>query len=463
MAGGIGDFSVSAGKPGGDAGAAKAAEGGRTTVRIPGGIPQGARLHYIVIASAGAEPGDPLRFHNGRLDDLKTRFRLSARVPLPDLPGFFPAGAEGAMAFAGKDVFHLDSALRGQPLFSHLEALRLLVQKAAGRRLAFPEFLAEINRIPIPTEWRNEIVNGLFDNAQHPSGSTAPAAPKSKVGGDLDRILDMFREGDGGGTALNPNLGRFLDEVGRDSTGFILKDGAAQALHQDLTRTLVTLRAGLLRHGTLSAALGFLASLQRLARLAKGRDRQTVHLWTGLPSDVAAELAADGDGSAPDAVLALAVADPFARSPEFLRRVSALAARLACPLLVQLPGEAFPTDGPEAEAVAALVSGVPEHTYFFAGGVAARVDEEAHVFRPAVLAFLEGLVAAREPVAGFRHRAMALEDQDVVAEKGQARAADKLLDQAQVEALAERRINRVNGVRNRTEAVFPLLRPWKDA
>lgn len=459
MAGGIGDFSVGAGRPGGDAGTARAAGSGRT-VRIPGGIPQGARLHYIVIATAGTAPGEPLRFHNGRLDDLKSRFRSTARVPLPDLPGFFPAGAEGGMAFEGKDIFHLDSALRNQPLFSHLEALRLLVQKAAGRRLAFPEFLAEIDRIPIPSEWRNEIVNGLFDNAQVPS---APAAPKSKVGRDLDRILDMFREGDGGGTAVNPNLGRFLDEVGRDSTGFILKDGAARALHQDLAKTLETLRAGLLRHGDLSAALGFLASLQRLARLAKGRDRQTVHLWTELPADVAAALAADGDGSAPDAALALALVDPFARTPEFLGRVAALAARLACPLLVQLPGEAIPAEGPEAEAVAALVSGQPEHVYFFAGGVAARVDEEAHVFRPAALAFLEGLVAAREPVAGFRHRAMALEDQDVVAERGQARAADRLLDQAQVEALAERRVNRVNGVRNRAEAVFPLLRPWKDA
>jgi len=459
VAGGMGDFGVELEGMCLAAGAAGAAGNGRP-VRIPGSLPQGARLHYIVIAAAGTAPGEPLRFHNGRLDDLKSRFRLSARVPLPDLPGFFPAGAEGGMAFEGRDIFHLDSALRGQPLFSHLEALRLLVQKAAGRRLAFPEFLSEINRIPIPSEWRNEIVNGLFDNAHAPA---APAAPKSGMNRDLERILDMFREGDGGGTALNPNLGRFLDEVGRDSTGFILKDGAAQALHQDLTRTLETLRAGLLRHGALASALGLLASLQRLARLAKGRDRQTAHLWTGIPSDVAGELAADGETFLASLALALALADAFAHPPEFLRRAADLAARLGCPLLVQLPGESIPAEGPEAEAVAALASGAPEHTYFFAGGVAARVDGEAHVFRPAVLAFLEGLVAAREPVAGFRHRAMALEDQDVVAEKGQGRAADRLLDGAGVQALSERRVNRLNGVRNRAEAVFPLLRPWKDA
>lgn len=458
VAGGIGDFSVGAEKPGGDAGAGPLSR----PIRIPGGIPPGARLHYAVIAAAGGAEA-PLRFHNGRLDDLKSRFRAAVRVPLPDLPGIFPAGAQGDMAFTGRDVFHLDAALRGQPLFAHLEALRLLVERAAARRLAFPEFVAGIDRIPIPAAWRNEIVDSLFANSRQ--GPAAAPAPSSRVGEDLARALEMFREGDGGGTALNPNLGRFLDEVGRDGTGFVLRDGAARDLHRDLTRTLDTLRVGLLRHPPLSATLGLLASLQRLARLAKGRDRQTVHLWPDIPADadVDAELAADGDGGAPEAVLALALADAFARGPEFPRRAAALAARLGCPLLVQLPGESLPAEGPEAEALAALLAGHPERTYFFAGGVASRVDGDAHVFRPAALAFLEGLVAAREPVEGFRHRALRLEDEDVVAEEGQARAADRLLDQSQVDALAQRRINRVNGVRNRAEAVFPPLVPWKDA
>lgn len=454
MAGGIGDFSVNAGKPGTSerAGAAPSEK----PIRIPGGIPQGARTHFILLAAGAGTT--PIRFHNGQLDDMKTRLSLTTMVPLPDMPGFFPAGSHGEMRFQGRHVFHLDSALREQPLFSHLEALRALVQKVADRRVAFPDFLPEINRIPIPSDWRNEIVNGLFDHAE--SGAAAPPAPKSQVSRDLEKIMGMFQEPDGGGTALNPNLGRFLDEVGRDSTGFTLRDGAAKELLADLSRTLETLRHGMLRHGPLAATLGLMASLQRLARLAKGREKQTVHLWSEVPSDPAAILAADSDGAFPDLALAVVLLDPLDREPAFLRQAAGLAASLGAPLLLQLPGESIPADDP---ALAALAEGVPESTYFFAGGVASRVDGDACVFRPAVLAFLEGLVAARQAVETYLHRAMTLDDQDIVTEKGQARAADKLLDQAQVDALAKQRVNRVNGVRNRTEAVFPLLYPWKDA
>lgn len=451
MAGGIGDFSVSAGKsvPGGGAPSAK-------SVSVPGNIPHGARLHYIILTAGEGQAADPIRFHNGLLEEIKGRLQVTTQVPLPDMPGFFPAGSVGEMRFQGRHAFHLDSALREQPLFSHLESLRALVQKVADRRMAFPEFVPEINRIPIPSEWRNEIVNGLFDHASVPS---APAAPKSKVSGDLERLMGMFQQADTGGTAVNPNLGRFLEEVGRDSTGFTLRDGAARELLADLSKTLETLRNGMLRHGPLANALGYLASLQRLARLAKGREKQAVHLWAGIPDDPAALLAADGDGAAPDMALAIVLLDPLERKPEFLRKAGNLAATLACPLLVQLPGEEIPAGDP---AVAALEAGVPQHTFFLAGGVASRVDGDACVFRPAALAFLEGLVGSRQAVDYFLHRSLVLEDQDVVTEKGQARAADKLLDQGAVDALAKQRVNRVNGVRNRAEAVFPLLYPWKD-
>lgn len=455
VAGGIGDFSVSAGRPGTSDGALASTE--ERAIRIPGALPPGARTHFILLASGEVGAQGPIRFHNGQLEDLKTRLSLTTSVPLPDMPGFFPAGSVGEMRFQGRHVFHLDSALREQPLFSHLEALRILVQKAADRRVAFPEFLPEINRIPIPPAWRNEIVNGLFDHAQ--GGPAAPSAPKSQVSRDLEKILGMFQEADGGGTALNPNLGRFLDEVGRDSTGFTLRDGAAKELLEELSRTLETLRHGMLRHGNLAATLGLLASLQRLARLAKGRERQTVHLWWDIPSDPGAFLAADSDGAFPDVALAIVLVDPLEREPAFLGRVVALAASLRAPLLVQLPGESIPAEHP---ALAALAAGVPAQTYFFAGGVASRVDGDACVFRPAALAFLEGLVAARQRVEIYLHRAMLLEDQDIVTEKGQARSADMLLDQSRIDALARQRVNRVNGVRNRTEAVFPLLYPWKD-
>ena len=459
MAGGIGDFSVSAGREGAarrtDGGASAAA--GTKPVSIPGSIPQGARLHYIILSGAESPQPTPLRFHNGFLDEIKGRLNLTVQVPLPEMPGFFPAGAEGEMRFQGRHVFHLDSALGEQPLLSHLETLRALVQKCAERKITFPDFVPELNRIPIPTAWRNEIVNGLFDNAK--TGPVAPPPPKSKVSEDLDKIMDMFKGTETGGTALSPHLGHFLDEVGRDSTGFILRDGAAKELLSDLSRTLETLKSGLLRHGPLARTLGFLASLQRLARLAKGRDRQTVHLWSEIPADPASILSADADGSTPDLALGMVLVDPLDRTPEFLQAAARLAAGLSCPLLVQLPGEEIPV---ENAAIEALSGGMDAHTYFFAGGVASRVDGDACVFRPAALAFLEGLVAGRETVDFYLHRAMELADQDIVTEKGQARATDKLLDQAAVDALSKKRVNRVNGARNRTDASFPLLYPWKD-
>ena len=79
------------------------------------------------------------------------------------------------------------------------------------------------------------------------------------------------------------------------------------------------------------------------------------------------------------------------------------------------------------------------------------------------MAFLEGLVSSRENVEFYIHRSMTLDDQDLVTEKGQARATDRLLDQTQVIALSAKKINRVNGARNRSEATFPLLTAWEEA
>ena len=81
---------------------------------------------------------------------------------------------------------------------------------------------------------------------------------------------------------------------------------------------------------------------------------------------------------------------------------------------------------------------------------------------PAALAFLEGLVGSKENVDYYIHRAMVLEDQDLIAEKGQARSTDRLLDNVQWEAASRQGVNRVNGARNKTQAAFPLLKSWAD-
>lgn len=407
----------------------------------------------------GWEQKTPIRFHSGYMDELRDGFLLTARVPLPEMPDFFPAGAEGELSFQGRHVLHLDTALRGQPLFSHLEKLNALVRQVADRKLAFPEFLADLDRIPIPAAWRDEIVNGLFDHAG-PGASPAPDPKPPGLTSDLDRLLGMLHDEETGGSKLSPHLGRFLEEVGRDSTGFTLRDGAARQLQKDLLQTLESLRGSLLRHGELSQALGFMSSVQRLARGAKGRERQTVHLWSEIPGDPASVLLGENADEGADYAVAVVLLDPTDRDPGFNRALAGMAASLRCPLLVQVPGEEIPA----GDTVDSLGQN-PDRKgiFFFAGGVASRVEGENCVFRPAALAFLEGLVASRENMDFYRHRAMVLEDQDVVTEKGQARASDRLLDQTQVEALAGLKINRVNGARNRSTAAFPLIAPWEDS
>ncbi|HKP97858.1 MAG TPA: hypothetical protein VJ385_19125 [Fibrobacteria bacterium] len=463
MAGGIGDFNVSMGKdPSGNREGESRPRGDapRPASQAPAPRnPAQGNPHYIVILKREWEQDAPLRFHNGYLDDLRGRFRLASKVPLPEMPNFFPAGAEGEMTFQGRNVLHLDSALREQPLFSHLESLRDLVQRVADRKAAFPEFIDGLNRISIPSSWRNEIVNGLFEHAE--TAPPMPAEPKPPgLSSDIDKLMDMISRDTGGGSRLSPHLGRFLEEVGRDSTGFTLRDGAARRLHQDLVQTLEALRGSLLRHGALADALGFMSSLQRLAKAAKGRDRQTVHLWSGVPENPMAELLGETADEGADFAAAVVLMDAPDRDPAFLRRVAALAVRLDCPLLLQAPGEKIPAgDGMDALAESARRT----RTFFFSGGVASRVEGENCVFRPAALAFLEGLVASRETVEFYLHRAMVLEDQDLITEKGQARATDRLLDQTQVAAMSAERINRVNGARNRSTASFPPLTAWEEA
>jgi hypothetical protein len=406
----------------------------------------------------GWEQPAPLKFHNGYLDELRGRFRLTAQVPLPDMPHFFPAGAAGEMVFEGKDVLHVDSALRGQRLFAHLESLRDLVQRVADRKLAFPEFLSGLNALALPAEWRNEIVNGLFAHAEN--APTAPAPKPPGISSDIDKLMDMLNQESAGGSKLSPSLSHFLDEVGRDSTGFILRDGAARELHADLVKTLEALRGSLLGHGALAESLGFLSSLQRLARLAKGRERQLVHLWSQVPDDPASLLVGENADEGGDHAVAIVVLDAQERDPAFLRQVAGLAANLDCDLLLQAPSDKIPG----GDALAALgESARRRRAYFFSGGVASRVEGENCVFRPAALAFLEGLVGSRENVDYYEHRALVLEDQDLITEKGQARATDKLLDNVQWQAATQQRVNRVNGARNRSEASFPLLTAWADS
>ncbi len=452
---GIGDFSVSAGKDlSGNRGDRSRSPQPSSSERVPGR----GNSHYIVLLKREWAQDAPLKFHNGYLDELRNRFRLTAQVPLPDMPHFFPAGAAGEMVFEGKDVLHVDSALRGQRLFSHLESLRVLVERVADRKLTFPDFLKGLNALSLPADWRNEIVNGLFSHADN-----TPVAPVSKAPGlssDIDRLMGLLQQESSGGSKLSPSLSAFLDEVGRDSTGFILRDGAARELHADLVKTLEALRGSLLNHGALAAALGFLFSLQRMARLAKGRERQLVHLWSDIPEDPASLLVGENADEGGDHTVAILLLDPQERDPAFLGRVANLAASLQCDLLLQAPGEGIP----EGNAIARLAeSARRSRTYFFSGGVASRVEGDNCVFRAAALAFLEGLVGSRENVDYYQHRAMVLEDQDLITEKGQARATDKLLDNVQWQASTAARVNRVNGARNKTEASFPLLTPWSDS
>jgi hypothetical protein len=454
VAGGIGDFTVATVKDGaeGQARAASAASIGKTA-RIPGR----GNSHYILLLNQGWEQDGPLKFHNGYLDELRGRFRLAAKVTLPEMPAFFPAGAEGEMVFQGKDVLHLESALRGQSLFAHLEGLRDLVQRVADRKLAFPDFLAGLNRLSLPVAWRNEIVNGLFSHAESAPAATAPKPPG--LSGDLDKLMGLLNQESAGGSKLSPSLSGFLDEVGRDSTGFTLRDGAARQLHADLERTLASLRGSLLSHAGLASVLGLLSSLQRLARLAKGRERQTVHLWSGLPSDPESLLVGDQANPEGDHAVALVLLDAPSRDAGFLRGAAALAGRLGCPLLLQSPEDAIPA----GEAMQAWSESAPKAgTYFFSGGVASRVEGDNCVFRPAALAFLEGLVGSRENVDYYIHRALVLEDQDLITRNGQACATDQLLDNARWDAVIRKGVNRVNGARNKSQALFPLLKSWAD-
>jgi len=377
------------------------------------------------------------------------------------MPQFFPAGAKGEMTFQGRSVLTVESALREQPLFSHLEKLRDLVQRVADRKAGYPEFVADLNRISIPAAWRNDIVNGLFD---HADSAPKPIEPKpAGISSDIDKLLEMINPPDAGGSTLSPHLGRFLEEVGRDSTGFILKDGAAKALHQDLVKTLEMLRGSLLRYVSLADTLAFLSSLQRLSRAAKGREGQTVHLWSQIPEhpdDARALLVGERADAGADYAVAIVLLDADKRDAAYLVRLASLARSLGASLLLQTPGEELPA----GEAIDALKAAAERgRAYFLGGGVASRVEGENCVFRSAAMAFLEGLIASRENVDFYEHRAMVLEDQDLITEKGSARATDRLLDNTQWGAVTAKRVNRVNGARNRSEASFPLLVPWEAA
>ena len=100
VAGGIGDFTVATVKDGAE-GQARTA-GDPRPARIPGR----GNSHYVLLLNRGWEQDGPVKFHNGYLDELRGRFRLAAKVPLPEMPDFFPPGAEGEMTVIPRGVSH---------------------------------------------------------------------------------------------------------------------------------------------------------------------------------------------------------------------------------------------------------------------------------------------------------------------------------------------------------------------
>ncbi len=396
--------------------------------------------HYVLSAPTELSLNGPVAFNNFARDDLaqaiavRADLEIDLHLPWTQGPGPVHWGVEGIAALKPP------IALRGVDSLALLDDLVALLERVLKRQIPFAEAKRNLDLLQLPAFYRNRVLESSFRTSE---GST-----QSGVGGVQELIA----------------------AVGGQATGFELNESGVAGLLKELRQAAGKALDALLSDPRIEQTLAFLVGLNRLAKKANGRKKQIIHLVpnTWRAGELGEYLKPYANGEAGDArVAALCfpyvrvglASDPQADVAEW-DKLAWLGASLQAAMCIQ-----FEMDSEsESQAWINFLRTHPEaaRIFLFAGRVARRVAgpvAERCLFQPALVTFLEGMLAENASPGDFRDKYLLVEDQDVHDGPAKAFSTQELRTETQIRDASASGCNWANGAVGADTVRFPPLTP----
>lgn len=447
----LADFSVRAAKDL-DLSKTKVGEAALQAASLSGDAPYSLFLFGMPMQAMATENGqdaDALVFHNGYSEALKSR--LSIRASLGESAAPVPGWPQQSSVWQlrGKHLLHPDQFHQDQPLLAQWSETIDLLEGALRGRLDFPAFKSRLDRIGLPIDWRNHLVNEVFRQAE------ASSAPAQLAAGHLgsptadDPLAALLDQVSIPGEKPKPSAAQaFIQAVGSDSTGFVLDKDAASALLTAFQVFRKQVQAQAEKAG-LDQLFGLGTALSSLLKRVRGRARQIGWL---VPPDARAEnlTSALNEHQGPVEVLALA---GFSSWQELATPAYTAVAAKAKVVLVQAERETY------ADLLAgAKASPFAEKTYLMLGKVRCAFGNDFCALKPAALAYVEAALAAQTPPSRCIEDPQVLEDQDPCPSRSERHVAEKIWPESEWAELCRRGENWLNGKLGSASILFrPLV------
>jgi hypothetical protein len=448
----LADFSVRAAKDLGVS-ASKVGEAALQAAALSGDAPYSLFLFGMPMQAVQNEAGDGadiLAFHNGFSEALKSQLCIRASLgesasPVPGWPH-----QHTVWQLRGKHLLHPDQFHQDQPLLAQWSEAIEVLEGALRGRLDFPAFKSRLDRIGLPVDWRNHLVNEVFKQAEgaKPSPGATLGFSANQAGADdpLAALLDQVAIP---GESPRPSAAQaFIQAVGSDSTGFVLDKEAASALLTafQVFRKQVQSQA---EKAGLDVLFGYGAALAALVKKVRGRARQVGWL---VPPSARPDLLAHGlsQHQGPVEVLALA---GFANWQEAMSSAYAVLAQKAKVILVQAEPDTYADllEGAKASPFA-------DKTYLMMGKVRCAFGNDFCALKPATLAYVEAALAAQRAPLQCVEEPLVLEDQDPCPGRSERHVAEKIWSESEWAEACRKGENWLNGKLGSASILFrPLV------
>jgi hypothetical protein len=392
-----------------------------------------------------AVEGDFIAFHNAMTEDIKSKLCVVASLgesqsPVPGWPQ-----SDWQWYLRGKHLLHPDQFHADQPVMSQLTETVSLLDGALRGRLDFGAFKSRLDRIGLPIDWRNHLINEVFQHAETPP--LPLMATQSSASDPLASLLDQVSIP--GATQSSNAAQAFIQQVGADSTGYSLNKTMASTLLEAFQAFRKHLQAHAEKAG-LETLFGWGAGLSALMKRLRGRSRQIG--WLVPPEANAESLRkALADHQGPVEVLVLA---GFTTWEEAMTSAYQNLLLKAKTVLIQVGEGHFAAF---KESVAA--SGFGEKIYLMQGTVRCAFGNDLCALKPAALAYVEACLQVGVTPHAAKDDVLTLDDQDPCPGRSERHVAERMLPDSEWVPKCRSGQNWLNGKLGTAQILFRPLTP----
>ncbi len=399
-------------------------------------------LYLFGMPMQGVDDGI-IAFHNAQTEELKSKLTIVASLGYSESPVPGWPASEWKWHLRGKHLLHPDRFHDDQPILSQLNETVQVLDGALRGRLDFTAFKSRLDRIGLPLDWRNHLVNEVFRHAEVPPPK--PSASVTSAPDPLASILDQIASpGEGNqGTAAQA----FIQEVGSDTTGFTLDKTAASHLLDAFQAFRKHMQAHAEKAG-LDILFGWGAGLAALMKGLRGRARQVG--WLVAPSAQPENLqsALIGHQGSVEALTLIG----FTSWEDIENSAYKVLLPRAEVILVQVEPESVDTI-----RTSVLATEFASKVFLMQGKVRCAFGNDLCALKPAALAYIEAcLKSGLKPVAA-KEDGLTLEDQDPCPGRSERHVAEVLLSETEWVARCRTGVNQLNGKLGSAHILFRPL------